>query len=304
MPLLLDRLLRCGETPLPSELLIHDVSFRGYDYNNQILSQGRTGQCISKVAEGDELKYLVRDPSGASWSTTTTTADAETTVDGIQINGWRFADELTAATPNTEYYTPAGTGGSHTTTSSSPQGAGVPESGALSDAVKIGIGVGVSLGVIGLITLGVGLIMMYRSRKAARATRTNILEKDLGDSSGSLSSAQASHFSVPELQVQSTQHPTNTSQYPPPDQSRGGHSTEQAAYPPYGMTVPHGEVDATPAPMMDESMRRRVELEGEYDRNVKVEGVVAPVVDERVRRRMELEGEFERNVKVLWHPPR
>ena len=300
----MDRLLRCGETPLPSELLIHDVSFRGYDYNNQILSQGRTGQCISKVAEGDELKYLVRDPSGASWSTTTTTADAETTVDGIQINGWRFADELTAATPSAEYYTPAGTGGSHTTTSSSPQGAGAPESGALSDAVKIGIGVGVSLGVIGLITLGVGLIMMYRSRKAARATRTNILEKDLGDSSGSLSSAQASQFSVPELQVQSTQHPTNTSQYPPPDQSWGGHSTEQAAYSAYGMTVPHGEVDATPAQMMDESTRRRVELEGEYDRNVKVDGVVAPVVDERVRRRMELEGEFERNVKVLWHPPR
>ena len=109
------------------------------------------------------MKYLARDADGASWTTTTTTADAEMTIHGVQINGWNLDERLTAATPSAGSYTPAGTGNSKI--SSSDGG------GSLSNPVKIGIGVGVSLGVIGLAALGVGLLMMYRSRRAARARR-------------------------------------------------------------------------------------------------------------------------------------
>ena len=231
------------------------------------------------------------------------------TLHGIQINGWKFDEQLTAATPSAGYFTPAGTGTSESVAPAPGSG------GSLSNSAKVGIGVGVSLGAIGLVALGAGLLMIYRSRRTARslAPSTDPLGKDLGDGTGSMSmsSAQVSQYYVPELQVPNTEPRSETPphQHPPSiGQGWGGYSADQqAAYAAYGTAAPHphSEVEATSAPRTDDRMHRRVELEGEYDRIVKVEmGAMAPAVDDRTRRRMELEGEFERNVKVLWHPPR
>ncbi|KAI0833132.1 hypothetical protein F5Y06DRAFT_301201 [Hypoxylon sp. FL0890] len=76
------------------------------------------------------------------------------------------------------------------------------------------------------------------------------------------------------------------------------------------ITVPHGEMEGTTCQRLDERTRRRMELEGTLlyqDTDGKATGAgntAAPHEDsEEIRRRLELEGEFDRNVKVSLSTP-
>ncbi|KAI2625751.1 hypothetical protein GGR54DRAFT_513131 [Hypoxylon sp. NC1633] len=75
-------------------------------------------------------------------------------------------------------------------------------------------------------------------------------------------------------------------------------------------TVPHGEMEGTPYQNMDSRTRRRMELEGipfqEMDSRTIGVGASGPSQhgsEEELRRRMELQGEFDRNVKVSLSTP-
>lgn len=262
------------------------------------MSHGTTGQCASKVAEGDVLSYITRGQDG-SWATQTSTATAATSVVGVQINGWKFAEETAAAaTPSSGSGSGSGTWVANSQTASAEASSQVSET--LGTSAKIGIGVGVSLGATGLVALGAGLLMMYRARKAARSmSHTPLVEKDLSGggcggggegSSRSVSSSQSSSRQyAPEVVVVQDANPRVETPHYPAEQNwggggvgSGGYSTEQPAYSAaYGVvTLPHGEMEGTtPTPL-------------------------SGVANEGIQRRMELEGEFERNIKVLRYPHR
>lgn len=236
------------------------------------MSQGDTGQCTSKIAEGDIVSYLTQDQG--TWTTEVSTVTSETSVVGVQINGWKFAEETTAPTPGTGSVTLAAS------SQTASADAVVPQSEAFGTSAKIGIGVGVSLGVTGLVALGAGLLMMYRARKALRSmTSLPPVEKNLSDGGiRSVSTSQLSQSYAPKAPVINPV--VEMPQYPEQSWS-SGHSPELSVYPAYGVTVPHGEMEGTTPPPPP-----------------------PPDVNERIQRRMELEGEFERNVKVLRYPHR
>ncbi|OTA96489.1 hypothetical protein M434DRAFT_8932 [Hypoxylon sp. CO27-5] len=89
----------------------------------------------------------------------------------------------------------------------------------------------------------------------------------------------------------------------PPTQS-SIHTTHTNA-----ITVPHGEMEGTAYQRLDPRTRRRMELEGtlyqDADGRTMGAGNTAPPNEdsEEIRRRMELEGEFDRNVKVSLSTP-
>lgn len=90
----------------------------------------------------------------SSFTPTTLTTNATTTVYGVQINGWIFAEETGEPGPPSAC---------NTSLVSSCKGA-------LDTGGKIGIGIGVVMGVIGLATLAAGLLMMRRGRNTRRPT--------------------------------------------------------------------------------------------------------------------------------------
>lgn len=217
------------------------------------------------------MSYLTQDQG--TWTTEVSTVTSETSVVGVQINGWKFAEETTAPTPGTGSVTLAAS------SQTASADAVVPQSEAFGTSAKIGIGVGVSLGVTGLVALGAGLLMMYRARKALRSmTSLPPVEKNLSDGGiRSVSTSQLSQSYAPKVPVINPV--VEMPQYPEQSWS-SGHSPELSVYPAYGVTVPHGEMEGTTPPPPP------------------------PDVNERIQRRMELEGEFERNVKVLRYPHR
>ncbi|RYP83015.1 hypothetical protein DL769_001484 [Monosporascus sp. CRB-8-3] len=240
----------------------------GFEYSNQIQSQGATGQCTSRVAAGQDVTYMGRGENGA-WTARSSRMNTATTVVGIQINGWKFADETAASTPSTESC-------SLLESSETAPANLCSESEAFGNSAKIGIGVGVSLGLTGLVALGAGLLMMYRARKAARSMppRSSVT-KDFSGDSGPLSS---SHFSLSRTsEVQERNNPTQMPDFAtePSPQNWSGYpaeqyTTEQPLYHPYAVTVPHGEMEGTAGPIPQERPHTRMELEGEFERNIKV----------------------------------
>jgi hypothetical protein len=113
------------------------------------LGHGSIGECVSNLDAGQVITYAVKDQSG-DWVVTTQSILSTTTVAGIQVNGWLFAQETGTAT---------------TTLVGLPAGSNSSSNSGLSSGAKAGIGVGVSLGFIGLVTLLAGIWMMRRARK-------------------------------------------------------------------------------------------------------------------------------------------
>ncbi|RYP31408.1 hypothetical protein DL767_005808 [Monosporascus sp. MG133] len=246
----------------------------GFEYNDKIESQGSTGQCTSHVAAGQDLTYMSRGENGG-WTATTSRINTATSVEGVQINGWKFADKTAASTSSTESCSLLQ--GFVTTPANS-----CPQSEAFGNSAKIGIGVGVSLGLTGLVALGAGLLMMYRARKAARSMSPPLpITKDFSDGGGPITGSQLSLSRTPEAQKGNnpTEMPDSVTQASPQNWDgypAGQYPTEQPLSHSYAVTVPHGEM----------------------------EGTAGPIPLERPHTTMELEGEFERNIKVLYRPPR
>jgi hypothetical protein len=122
---------------------------RGYTFAS-FLGRGNTGQCVSNLEADQVITYAVQDQN-QNWVITTKSISSRTTVAGIPVNGWVFAQETGTASTACATATPAD--------SNSASNAG------LSSGAKAGIGVGVSLGVIGLLTLLAGIWMMRRARR-------------------------------------------------------------------------------------------------------------------------------------------
>ncbi len=80
---------------------------------------------------------------------------------GLQINGFVFAPTTTTTTSSAATSTPTST----SATTTSPAGGNNGKSSGLSTGGKIGVGVGVSLGALGLISLLLAWFLIRRHRK-------------------------------------------------------------------------------------------------------------------------------------------
>ncbi|KAB5572791.1 hypothetical protein GE09DRAFT_684292 [Coniochaeta sp. 2T2.1] len=127
----------------------------GYTFAS-FLGNGNTGQCVSDLNAGQLITYAARNSVGR-WVISTQTILDKTTVAGIPINGWQFAQQT--GTASTACAT------STITVAASPNSNITSSDNGLSSGAKAGIGVGVSLGVIGLLTLLAGIWMMMRARR-------------------------------------------------------------------------------------------------------------------------------------------
>ncbi|RYP70609.1 hypothetical protein DL771_005322 [Monosporascus sp. 5C6A] len=184
-----------------------------------IESQGRTGQCTSRVAAGQDLTYIGLE--NGSWIARSSRMSTATSVVGVQINGWKFADETAASTPNTESCSLVQS--VETTPANS-----CSQSEAFGSSAKIGIGVGVSLGLTGLVALGAGLFMMYRARKAARSiSPAPATTKNFSDGRGPISCSQFSLSRTSELRERNypTEMPDSATQSSP--QNWSGYPAKQ-----------------------------------------------------------------------------
>ncbi|OIW23617.1 hypothetical protein CONLIGDRAFT_637587 [Coniochaeta ligniaria NRRL 30616] len=157
----------------------------GYTFAS-FLGHGNPGQCMSNLDAGQVITYAVKG-QGGNFVITTQSILSKTIVAGIPVNGWVFAQETDTASTACATAT--------TTIVSLPRDTG------LSNGAKAGIGVGVSLGVIGLLTLLAGIWMMRRARRRGN-----------GDGSGAM--AQHAHEYDPRypagyggLPVETTAHP-------------------------------------------------------------------------------------------------
>lgn len=107
------------------------------------------------------MTFAVRDDS-KDWHINTSTIPSPTPIYAIQVNGWAFAEETRAAT-----------GSSNACTATTTVGRGEASTGnadpGLTGGAKAGIGVGVAMGVVGLLSLLAGIWMMMRARKRERA---------------------------------------------------------------------------------------------------------------------------------------
>lgn len=273
------------------------------------MGPGRTGQCTSEVKKGEVLTYAVRDTNG--WKITSSSVPSDTTVDGIQVNGWAFATPTgtTNSAGNCDASVTEALANHIATGNASCE---APGAGGISSGAAAGIGVGVSLGVTGLAALAAGLFMMYRTRKAAR----RIPEKpdpaaDIAHfaSSGGKGAMAASAQVYPTYSPdpQNTPSPSERPQYQPFENSAWDASTyvpppSQPATHTSARTVPHGEMEGTmyQGIGIDERTRGRSEMDG----GIIATGVAGhPDSEEERRRRMELEGEYDRNVKVSLSTP-
>jgi hypothetical protein len=127
---------------------------RGYTFAS-FLGNGNTGQCVSNFDAGQVFTYAIQDAS-KNWIITTKTVASKTTVAGIPINGWAFAQETGTA---------ASTACAAAATTTVTSSASAEPNAGLSSGAKAGIGIGVALGVVGLLTLLAGLWMMRRFRR-------------------------------------------------------------------------------------------------------------------------------------------
>ncbi|KAI1657336.1 hypothetical protein F4813DRAFT_361102 [Daldinia decipiens] len=271
---------------------------------------GDTGECTSQLKKGTVVTYAQRDPD---WKITSSSVTADTAVSGIPVNGWIFATP-TGSTTNSADNCDASVAdalANHAATGNSSCSAS--GGSGISGGVAAGIGIGVSLGVTGLAALGAGLFMLYRTRKAARRkpSTANIAQFSTG---GGGKGIEANAHTIPTYPSDHRETPSLSGgyQYPPHERDAWDASTPCLPLPQassthtHARTVPHGEMEGSLYQRINE---RTTEIEGtpyqEIDGNIGTGFMGPPHHDseEEMRRRMELEGEFDRNVKVSLSTP-
>ncbi|ERF72717.1 hypothetical protein EPUS_04770 [Endocarpon pusillum Z07020] len=126
----------------------------GYTFA-RLLQDGNTGECVSELNPGQVITYAVRNQF-QSWFLTTLSLESSTTIAGIQLNGWNVATVSSSAIPSTTTASPTTDTSSGNTSSD------------ISENTKIGIGLGVSLGTLGLAALFAGIYWLFRRRILSR----------------------------------------------------------------------------------------------------------------------------------------
>jgi len=127
------------------------------------------GECNSPLPRGDVFTYYNYNDSLSEFGLATTTIGAAGSVFAIPMNGWIFA-EVTSAVSD---ISSSSTSTSTSQTQFPPQSA-VAQSGGLSTGAKAGIGIGVSLGVIGFAALFGAFYLIRRSKMRALASRPDV----------------------------------------------------------------------------------------------------------------------------------
>ncbi|KAI1389906.1 uncharacterized protein F4822DRAFT_217909 [Hypoxylon trugodes] len=262
---------------------------------------GSTGECTSKLKKGDIVTFATKD---SGWHVTTSTVTAASNVAAIPVNGWVFASSTNSAN-NCEASVTSALANQMATGNASCEAT----SGGISSGAAAGIGVGVSMGVTGLAALGAGLFMMYRTRKVARRkpAETHIAHFVNSGGKGMNTSAQALPTYTSELR--DTPSPPERPQYQPIERDMwdatapclpSSHSRTPSNALSNAITVPHGEMDATSYQGISERSRMGTPYQDIDGRTLGARTVTPSHQDseEEMRRRMELEGEFDRNVKV------
>lgn len=121
------------------------------------------------------MTYAVRDKSN-NWGITTLSISTNTPIYGIGVNGWVFAKETAAGTGASSACTATAT----TTVGRAADSTDAADPG-LTTGARAGIGVGVAMGVIGLLSLLAGIWMMMRARKRERALGLDAIGQHVGD---------------------------------------------------------------------------------------------------------------------------
>ncbi|KAL7623253.1 hypothetical protein AAE478_006934 [Parahypoxylon ruwenzoriense] len=279
-----------------------------YDFV-RLLGPGGTGQCTSAIKKDSIVTYAQRD--SGSWKITSSSATEATSAAAIPVNGWIFAAQ-TGSTTNSANCDAAVSEALATYVETENSSCAAANAGILTPGAAAGIGVGVSLGVTGLAALGAGLFMMYRRRKTDRIKPENErhIAQFAASSGGKGTDTGAQVFPMYSHDARETPNPSKPQQYQPFEPDTWDASTPCLTSHSHARTVPHGEMEGTSYQVIDERIRRRMEIERiPYQRiddrieNVDIAGTSHPDSDEEIRRRMELEGEFDRNVKVSLSTP-
>lgn len=132
----------------------------GYAFAD-LLQFGNTGQCVTDLKPGQVITYAVRDKVN-SWFLTTLSIKSSTTAAGIPVNGWNVATVTSSMPSSTTSNTPTAIA----TASQSTDISSDNSSSGMSRNAKIGIGVGVSLGFLGLAALFAGTFWLFRRRSS------------------------------------------------------------------------------------------------------------------------------------------
>ncbi|KAI1104752.1 hypothetical protein F4804DRAFT_176767 [Jackrogersella minutella] len=274
-----------------------------YDFVS-FFNQGSTGECTSEVKKGDVVTYATRNDT---WKITSSSATAATTVAAIPVNGWTFATPTDSSADGCAASVSEALASQIATGSAS---CNATSGGGISSGAAAGIGVGVSLGVAGLAALGAGLFMMYRTRKAARKQPEEAHFAHFANSGGKDMNTSAQVFPTYTPDPRETPSPSERPQYHQPCERDAWNATmpclpqQSSSTHVNAKTVPHGEMEGMPFQNIDERTRKRMELEGtlyqDMNRSTIGAGAIglAELSSEDAKRRMELEGEFDRNVKV------
>ncbi|OTB16499.1 hypothetical protein K445DRAFT_292541 [Daldinia sp. EC12] len=273
------------------------------------MDPGDTGECTSALKKGSVVTYAQRDPD---WKITSSSVTADTTVAAIPVNGWIFATPTGSATnsaSNCDASVSDALANHISTGNSSCVGSG---GGGISGGAAAGIGVGVSLGVTGLAALGAALFMMYRTRKQSRkiSSTSDIAQFVNGSGKGGM---DASVHVLPTYPTD-RETPSLSERYPPHERDAWDASTpclpppQTSSTHTHARTVPHGEMDGSAYQHIKESARTELgTMPYQYTdgRIIGAELMGTPRYssEEEMRRRMELEGELDRNVKVSLSAP-
>lgn len=149
------------------------IPHRGYSLKGQT-SGTVNGDCVSAVSKGMVLTFASTAATATSdWFTETTTLTGSSSVGAIAIVGYN-AERAASSTssPEPSENSSSSTSGLPPTSSSATQSAtasaflqSTSANGGLSPGTKAGIGLGVSLGVIGIVALIVAIVMLRRRHR-------------------------------------------------------------------------------------------------------------------------------------------
>lgn len=147
------------------------------------MSDGHAGQCISEITAGQAVSIVLfttitdTNKAASAWVTSVSTVTSDTTVNGIQINGFNIAPQTSSsnsAPVSTSASITSASFGAKTTETDSTQtstSANSPPAHnantGLSAKESIGIGIGVAFGVIAIAVLVAGAFWYRRRRRAA-----------------------------------------------------------------------------------------------------------------------------------------
>ncbi|KAJ5609912.1 lpxtg-domain-containing protein [Penicillium herquei] len=168
------------------------------------------GFCVSDATSGQTFTYA--STQSGTYKTLTTTLNSSSSVGAYAVSGWEIlqaTEFITSTAPASVSATTTSTGStatstfstSSTTSQSSGTGSSISQmshsGGGLSNGAKIGIGVGVSLGVVGLIAVLVGCYLMgRRSRRKGEMNGSGASVAELPPASLQNSSSRFSNSTV------------------------------------------------------------------------------------------------------------